>query len=268
MVDVTHQVKPFAVFDIAARKLLCPASAPSRKYTHTLPPAPASAPPRLRGRPASSSTIGKDRKSRRLSKADRSEAQRDIVDMTHLVAPRTNWARGSNEKRMRLALDHYSKTKNIKSTCRLFNIPKSVFMRRVDRGHTNIHAGRLRALPPAVEQQVADHVWKMAEIGHGLGTWAFDIQARELYGIVVESEDVRALVNNIVGPRYNGRAFSASRGWFHRFQQRFPDVSRRRTQALDRLRASGANEKSIASYFNLLERSFELLRGRSGMSPR
>lgn len=151
-----------------------PASAPSRKIAHSIDREHASAPARLRGRPRLASKLGKDDASRRLSKGERTHPHPDIVDMTVdlPVQKRVNWGRGEQKAIMDQALIHYSKTGNVKATARLFGVPRTVLIRRVRLGRSDVQSGPKPALPAEIEQQVAAHVLAIADIGHGLGDYS------------------------------------------------------------------------------------------------
>ena len=96
------------------------------------------------------------------------------------------------------------------------------------------------------EQQLHDHILKMADLGFGID-WG----------------DIRALAVKIAAAAGIDK-FSAGGGWIDGFKRRFPDLTRLRTAALERNRMGALNPELVGSFYELLDKSIQRVEELSG----
>jgi len=234
--------------------------------------APLPCKPSIRGRPRSghgsrgglSRVNARDDSSRALSKAARSQslAGHETEDEHHskvqrsLSAPRPDagkrarldWTAGEFVDILHAAYEACTDGPlGIRESARIYGVPFSVLQRRVD-GKTDLlaSAGRSSCLPKDVEQQLHDHILKLADLGFG-----------------VDWGDVRALAVRL-GEAHGLTSFVAGGGWLDGFKSRFVDLTRLRTAALERNRMGALNESLVDSFYSLLEKSIQRVEELSG----
>lgn len=95
-------------------------------------------------------------------------------------------------------------------------------------------------LPPDIEQSLKKYVLDMDKAGFGVGKKSVQI--------------VAVVVAKRLGLQSD---FKASDGWWYNFMRRNPELSSRRAQAFERLRASGLNRDQVINHFKVVEEAIQ-----------
>lgn len=131
--------------------------------------------------------------------------------------------------------------------CRHYNIPKPTLKRHLD--NKNVRAneavkvlGRTTTLPPEVEEQLVNQIFKLEEL---------------LFGLTIT--DVRKLAfqiaeRNGIPHNFNRNTEIAGKKWFYAFKARHKELSLREPEATSMARAKGFNKKNVFEFFDILER--------------
>lgn len=213
-----------------------------------------------RGRPNSgpgsrggtSTHVVRDDKSRVRKRTERSDDEFDDEEHESLtshrkrskVKERVNWSLPENQHRLEHAIRLVQRGMSINRASQLAEVPFSVLRPRI-KGKLTIESqvGRTKALPSAIEKQLVDFILDMADRGFG--------------------KDVNEICR--IARRLSGDpTFKATTQWWKRFKTRFPQLSRRRSQGFERLRASAMNPGLIKHYFIILESAFAKVTELSG----
>ena len=123
---------------------------------------------------------------------------------------------------------------------KLFKIPSSTLHDHLKGKHAAIGAGGPTTLSLKDEQEIVVTCQVLAEMGFGI--------TKEIVETVV-ADYIRE--NNILTPFKNG---TPGKDWWHRFKKRWPSLTERKPQHLCKRRAEAANEATMNSFFDALER--------------
>jgi hypothetical protein len=155
-----------------------------------------------------------------------------------LASSREDWSTPTNKAKMTEVI-HEIRTKDITqaAAAEKYGIPVATLNKTVT-GRRQLHTkkGRRTALPQEIEQAIELYCLGMSDAALGItpGEVSLIAQAGMAY------------------LRPDHGAFKASSTWVTRFISRFPRLSKRRAQALERNRASGFNKDVVDAYFVVL----------------
>ena len=158
---------------------------------------------------------------------------------------RVDWS--TETERLSLAIDACKNGLSVHEAGRMFGVPFSVLQRRIT-GSVNTHAalGAKPVISEEWEQRLHDHILKLADLGFGID-WC----------------DIRALAVKIAEAE-GKKDFVAGGGWTDGFKNRFPDLARLRTAALERNRMGALNQELVGSFYDLLDKSIKRVEELSG----
>ena len=123
-----------------------------------------------------------------------------------------------------------------------YGVDRKALRKRVE-GEISIDAkvGPSTLLSVKEEIKLVQHCLDMATLGYG-------------YDVIQ--------IRNIV--RYHVKDQKITTGWWNRFQERHPEISRRRTEVLERQRASALSPSNFASFFETLKLAISKCEEMSG----
>ena len=157
---------------------------------------------------------------------------------------RTNWSLPENQERLERAMNLVQRGLSIHQASSQADVPFSVLRPRVSGVLTlQSQVGRTQSLPAAVERQLVDFILDMADRGFGK-----------------DVNEIRHLARRLSGDPN----FKATPRWWTRFTQRHTELSRRRAQGFERLRAVAMNPGLIKHYFLILQSAFAKVAQLSG----
>jgi len=127
-----------------------------------------------------------------------------------------------------------------------FGVSTSALERRIN-GLVDIGAGvgRHPIFTKKEEDMLVKHLLHMAEIGYG-------------YDRIQVLNILRQCVKLTKDPRFKN--FDATHGYFQRLLIRYPELTRRKIQALDRLRATEVSESAMNHFFDVYKKAFFMLK--------
>ena len=153
---------------------------------------------------------------------------------------RTNWTdpvnaafleNACNEARMGMSSQHSLSTK--------YNIPQGILSKNISGKRTAVTGlGRCQVLPVEMETLINNYVIKMDDAGFG-----------------IDKKIIRQIASKIFLKMKSPfiTKFKATRRWLQGFIKRHPEISARRAQGFNRLRAGGLNRESVKHYLTILQ---------------
>ena len=142
-------------------------------------------------------------------------------------------------------------TKSFGQVSAKYHIPKTTLYRKLheskDLGEfTNINGKRLALLTEAEETAVEQYCLWQGDRGMNLKNNHVKALIREIHSQAVENGEKRQPMNSVTGP---------SAKFMRNFYQRYPALSYRSSETVDRGRINNATQSTITDYFNLLKES-------------
>jgi hypothetical protein len=159
-------------------------------------------------------------------------------------ASRVNWSHPENQERLEQAMRLHQQGHTLRVIESRTDVPRSVIQTRI-KGKCQVaaHVGKPTSLTTKQESELASYLIDMADCGFG--------------------KDV-CEIRVIAAKMSTNSKFKATTRWWQRFKQRHPELSRRRAQGFERLRAIAMNPSLIKQYFLLLTSAFAKIAEMSG----
>ena len=159
---------------------------------------------------------------------------------------RVNYAKGSPAERMRTAVEYLQthRSENYQDVAFKFMVDRKSLRMRVEGELTlDSHVGNKGFLTMEQEQKLVQHCLDMARLGYG-----YDVLQ----------------IRNIVRYYLKDKECEVTSGWWQKFKERHPEITRRRGEALEVQRASALNAQNIAPFFEKLKLAFTVCKRMSG----
>ncbi len=139
------------------------------------------------------------------------------------------WTEEDTEK----AIAHAKHHRNVKAAARLFKVSPSTLRYRISEKGGQI--GHPAALSPAQEREIVDTCMLFSEWGFGLGRREVDSVLQSYLKYTLQKNPFR---DDVPGE-----------GWWSGFIRRHPELSRRRPQQLQLVRAHSSSEEVITHWY-------------------
>ena len=137
----------------------------------------------------------------------------------------------------------------VREAAKIFGVPRSTLHDHVSGKHTSIGSGGPTTLALKDEQEIVVTCQILAEMGFGLTR---QIVERVVRDYVQENGITTPFPDDIPG-----------KDWWHRFKKRWPCLTERKPQHLSKRRAEAANESTITTFFDNMEKAFT----ENGLDP-
>jgi hypothetical protein len=172
--------------------------------------------------------------------------RKTIIQSVQGTQHRRNYSKGDDAKRMQNALAEAlaNPEPNMLAVASKHDISRKSLTERITGNIAeNAQVGRRPLLTQEEEANLVNFLVEMSALGFG-------------YNL----EQLKGLVRKL----FNKNADEFTNGWLSYFFKKHPEITKRRTEALDRLRNNALNEEHLNFYFSILESAFKKCEQLSG----